>query len=125
MIVIKHRGSFRKVSRFLNKMSKLDVRNILSKYGQIGVNALAEATPSRSGETASSWNYSIEIGSGHYAIYWSNSHTNDGVNIALILQMGHGTGTGGYYSGIDYINPALRPIFDQIAEDVWSEVTSA
>lgn len=89
----------------------------------MGVNALASATPSESGETASSWYYTIVRRRGYYSVRWSNRHINQGVNIAVILQYGHGTGTGGYVQGRDYINPAIRPIFDQMVNEEWKEVT--
>ena len=92
-------------------------------YGQRGVNALAAATPKDTGLTAASWYYEVERTDNDLAIYWKNSNTNNGVNIAVILQYGHGTNGGGYVRGIDYINPALRPIFEEIANDVWEEVT--
>lgn len=89
----------------------------------MGRNALSNATPHESGATAQAWTYTIESGAGYHSIRWHNSHSNEGVNIAVILQYGHGTGTGGYVQGRDYINPAMRPIFDQIANEVWREVT--
>lgn len=95
----------------------------VERYAQMGVNALKSATPKESGDTASSWFYTISRRDGNLTIEWDNSNVNDHVNIALILQLGHGTGTGGYFSGIDYINPALRPIFDEIATNIWKEVT--
>lgn len=125
VIEIKSTGSFDKTEKFLRRMSKLDVLSILSKYGQQGVNALMAATPSSTGTTARSWSYETEAKAGAYSIWWKNSHVEEGANIAILLQYGHGTGTGGYVQGRDYINPALRPIFDQIAEEVWKVVKSA
>lgn len=104
-------------------MSRFEIRNTLDKYGAQGVAALAAATPIRTGETAGSWNYEVERSGNRYSIVWKNDNINNGVNIALILQLGHGTGTGGYVQGVDYINPALQPIFDQLAEEAWQEVT--
>lgn len=98
---------------------------ILSKYGEMGVLALSRATPKESGETARSWSYEIEKTDSGYRLVWKNSHVNKGVPIAIILQYGHGTRNGGYVQGRDYINPALRPIFDGIAADSWKEMTSA
>jgi hypothetical protein len=98
---------------------------ILNKYGQLGVQALQTATPIDTGETAASWSYQVKKANGGYSLEFYNSHTNQGVNIAVILQYGHGTGIGTYVEGIDYINPALKPIFDQISEQVWEGVTSA
>lgn len=123
MIVITESGNFDKTEKFLKRIANREIFKSLSKYGQRGVNALAAATPIESGRTASSWSYEVEMGSDSYSIIWSNDRTNQGVNIAVILQYGHGTGTGGYVQGRDYINPAMRPIFDQIAEEAWREVT--
>lgn len=123
MITIKQKGSFKNTERYLNRLKSAEVFSILSKYGSIGVNALSNATPVESGETASSWTYSIIQRRGYYSIRWHNTHVNDGVPIAVLLQYGHGTGTGGYVQGRDYINPAVRPIFEQIANEAWKEVT--
>ena len=125
MIKITSHGKFEKTRRFFNKMSRFEVMSILDKYGRKGVDALASATPRESGETANSWSYEITGGDGNYAIQWNNSHVNKGVNIAIILQYGHGTGTGGYVAGRDYINPAVQPIFDEMAETIWKEVESS
>lgn len=95
----------------------------LKKGGERGVDALAAATPTDTGKTAASWRYRIVKERGSYRIEWWNSNNDRGAVVALLLQYGHGTGTGGYVSGIDYINPALKPIFDQIADDVWKQVT--
>lgn len=119
------RGSFNNINRFLKTMRKRDIYNALDQYAQEGVRALQDATPVDSGITASSWAYSVDDTKGSYSIHWTNSNTNKGVNIAIILQYGHGTGTGGYVQGRDYINPAIRPIFDRISEKVWKAVTSA
>ena len=125
MIRVRHKGDFRNTERFLKAMVQKDFSAILHRYGQRGVDELAAATPERSGKTASSWSYEIEgsRGSG-YRIFWTNSNENDGVNIALLIQYGHGTGWGGYVTGTDY-NPALKPVIDQLAEDLWSEVRNA
>lgn len=125
MIKITSQGDFNKTFKFLNFMQNWKVDRILQKYGQQGVAALAAATPFDSGTTANSWNYSIKSSGSSAAIYWGNSNVNKGVNIAVILQYGHGTGTGGYVQGRDYINPAMRPIFDKIAEEAWREVVNA
>lgn len=96
----------------------------LSKYGEMGVQALVEATPKRTGETANSWYYEILETPTGVSIVWNNSHVEKGyANIALLLQYGHGTRNGGYVQGIDYINPALAPIFEKIAKSAWEEVT--
>jgi len=95
----------------------------LEKYGPIGVKALAAATPVDSSDTANSWYYEIIKRPGYYSIQWLNSNMEDGVSIAAIIQYGHATGNGGYVQGLDYINPAMQPIFQQIAADMWKEVT--
>lgn len=117
------KGSWDKTERFLRKQQANQAFTILDKYGQQGVTALAAATPEESSETANSWTYEIVNRRGYYAIHWSNTHSEDGVNIAAILQYGHGTGTGGYIQGRDYIMPAIRPIFDQMLAEMWREVT--
>lgn len=123
MITFRHQGDFSKTEKFLRKASKTDISSVLHKYGRKGVAALAAATPVDSGLTASSWSYEISMSGGSYTITWSNSHINKGVPIAIILQYGHGTGTGGWVQGRDYINPAIQPIFDEIADSAWREVT--
>lgn len=106
-------------------MSRFNISDILNGYGQIGVDALISATPVRSGLTAGSWGYEVTRTSDQYKITWTNTHMHEGVAIAVLIQYGHGTGTGGYVQGIDYINPAIRPIFEEIANSVWKAVTSA
>lgn len=124
MIRFKHSGDFKHTEAFFKNATRQSPENILQKYGQAGVDALAAATPKDTGATAASWSYEIVATRSGYSIYWSNSNENRGVNIALILQYGHGTGTGGYVKGVDYINPAIRPIFDEIANAAWKEVTA-
>lgn len=124
MITFKHIGSFKNTERFLTKAQQLQVGKILSGYGAKGVQALANATPVRTGLTANSWAYSIEVTSWGYALSWENSNVNAGANVAILIQYGHGTGTGGYVQGQDYINPAIQPLFDEMAEAIWKEVTS-
>lgn len=123
MITFKHKGDFSNTLGFLKKAK--DVRRLvnLDKYGRQGVAALASATPIDSGETAASWYYEIKNEDGVTHINFCNSHINDGVPIAIILQYGHGTGTGGWVEGRDYINPSIQPLFDRITEDAWREVT--
>ena len=123
MIRFRHKGDFSKLTRYFEKMRNAIKLGILDKYGREGVAALASATPVDSGETANSWYYEIEHKSGSASIIFKNSHVNDGVPIAIILQYGHGTGTGGCVEGRDYINPVVQPLFDKIANDVWREVT--
>lgn len=124
MVSFKHRGNFNRIDKFLNKMQKRDYLNILDTYGRMGVDLLSSNTPVDSGKTSESWTYEIERTNDKTTIRWLNTNVNNGVNIAIILQYGHGTGTGGYVQGRDYINPAMRPVFDKIAEQAWKEVTS-
>jgi hypothetical protein len=114
-----------KTEEFLTRMQKLQIERILNKYGQEGVSALAAATPHDSGATAAAWGYEIIQDGDGYSIHWTNDNINKNVNIAVILQYGHGTGTGGYVAGRDYINPVMAPIFDKIANDAWNEVNNA
>ena len=127
MIEIKASGSTQKTISFLTKMQNIngDIRATLETAGQRGVDALSAATPMDSGLTAMSWGYDIETSGDTTTIWWTNTNTISGVNVAIILQYGHGTGTGGWVSGRDYINPAIQSIFDDIANDVWKKVTSA
>lgn len=118
-------GGFTKTERFINRMKRREYLNVLDEFGREGVQALRNATPVDSGKTAESWDYEIKRTRNCTEIIWTNSNINDGVPIAIILQYGHGTGTGGYVQGRDYINPAIRPIFDKIAEKAWKVVTSA
>lgn len=118
-------GGFTKTERFLNRMKRREYLNVLDEFGRDGVQALRNATPVDSGATAEAWDYEIKRTRNYTEIVWTNSNVNDGVPIAVILQYGHGTGTGGYVQGRDYINPAIRPVFDKIAEKAWKVVTSA
>lgn len=125
MIRIVSSGSFAKTTSFLNRMIQGDLYKGLERYGEAGVRALASVTPQDSGKTAASWSYKIEGSSNSgLRISWYNDNVNQGEVIAILLQYGHGTGTGGYVQGRDYINPAIRPIFDQMADEVWKKVTS-
>lgn len=123
MIKISHKGDFTKTTQFLKSAKVFDPRKILDRYGRAGVAALSAATPTDTGLTAASWSYEIVITKGSYEIKFNNSNIQNGVPIAIILQYGHGTGTGGWVEGRDYINPAIQPIFDQIADEAWREVT--
>jgi hypothetical protein len=125
MITITSTGDFKRLEKFLYQMKSQKFLSAVTKYAQKGVDALASVTPVDSGKTANSWDYEIVTGPQTTNIYWINSNVNNGVNIALILQYGHGTGTGGYVEGRDYINPAIRPIFDSMTDGIWKEVTSA
>ena len=122
MITINVRGSTKRTEGFLRRNKKIKISN-LDTYGVMGVNALAAATPVNTGVTASSWNYQIVEEDGRTTIVWTNSNVVKGQNIALLLEYGHGTRNGGYVVGLDYINPALRPVFDDIAAKAWREVT--
>lgn len=124
MIRIKQRGNFKKTEKLLKKSIGFNYRNVLEKYGQQGVSALSASTPIDSGLTSTSWSYEIIQNGSSISIVWNNSNIQNGVNIAVILQYGHGTRNGGYVNGIDYISPALKPIFNKIAESAWKEVTS-
>lgn len=123
MITFTQKGNFSNTERYLNRLKTLELNSILNKYGTMGVNILSNATPKESGETAESWYYTIVQRPGYYSIRWHNRHENDGVPIAVILQYGHGTGTGGYVQGRDYINPAVRPLFEEMLDLAWKEVT--
>ena len=123
MITFRHKGDFSRTQKWLRKIREAARLGILDKYGREGVAALASATPTETGTTASSWYYEIKRRNGSVAIVFCNSNINDGVPIAIILQYGHGTGTGGWVEGRDYINPAIQPVFDKAANDLWREVT--
>ena len=123
MISFRQKGDFSKLTKYLEKVKEGFDVGILDKYGQAGVRALASATPVDTGLTANSWYYKIEKSKGSVSIDFYNSNIQKGVPIAVILQYGHGTKNGGWVQGRDYINPAIRPIFDAIVEDAWKEVT--
>lgn len=125
MVSFSSEGSFDKTERFLKAMQKLEIDKILDAAGQKGVAALSRATPTDSGLASHSWGYEVKKSGGGVTIGWTNSDVENGFPVALMIQYGHGTGTGGYIQGRDYINPAMRPIFDQIADTVWKAVTSA
>ena len=123
MIRFRQKGDFSNLTRYLEK-NKNGIRvGDLEKYGRAGVSALASATPVDSGLTASSWYYKIERAKNSVMIKFGNSNVQNGVPIAIILQYGHGTRNGGWVEGRDYINPAIQPVFDQIADSAWREVT--
>ena len=125
MIKVTHRGSFRNAEAFLKRMQTRAYLKGLAKYGPIGVAALKAATPVDSSETAQGWYYEIIDRPGYFSIQWLNSHTVEPghIPVAVLIQYGHATGNGGYVHAQDYINPAMRPIFAQIAADMWKEVT--
>lgn len=123
MISFRQKGDLSRLNGYLEKLRETARIGILDKYGRMGVAALSSATPVDTGKTASSWSYTIERGDGVIKLLFDNSNVNKGVPIALILQYGHGTRNGGWVEGRDYINPAIQPIFDQLLDDVWREVT--
>ena len=123
MIRFRQKGDFSKLTRYFERVKEVVRLGDLDKYGRAGVAALASATPVDSGLTASSWYYKIENKGGSVTISFHNSNIQNGIPIAIILQYGHGTGTGGWGEGRDYINPAIQPIFDEIANNAWREVT--
>lgn len=128
IIKFKHSGNWKKTERFLKKNYGLSFEQILENYGRRGVEALRMYTPVDTGLTANSWYYTIDKDKKGIpvSITWGNTHLEDGrVNIAVLLQYGHGTRNGGYFEGIDYINPALQPIFEDIANSIWWEVTNS
>ena len=123
MISFRQKGDFSKLDKYFERLKEAGKIGVLDKYGRAGVSALASATPTRTGKTAASWSYEIKRQNGSTSIEFLNSNINKGVPIAIILQYGHGTGTGGWVEGRDYINPAIQPIFDKLAEEAWKEVT--
>lgn len=123
MIEITQKGSFNNTEVYLRRLKEFQVAAILSKYGARGVAALSNATPTDTGLTAASWYYEVVQRPGYYSIRWHNSNVRDGIPVAILIEYGHGTGTGGYVAGRDFIMPAIRPIFDQIAAEVEREVS--
>ena len=122
VISFKTTGNLKKTEGFLSRIVQQHYRNKLNHYGFLGVQALQAATPKDTGLTAESWSYEIAQEGDRLGLYWKNGSQNDGVLIAILLQYGHGTGTGGWVEGLDYINPALRPIFQKMANEIWKEV---
>lgn len=123
MIRCRVKGDFKNTYRFLERIRKLDFESLLEKYAQEGVDALAAATPKRTGKTAASWKYEIVKQNGRISVFWTNDNMNEGVPIAVILEYGHGTGWGSYVQGRHYISPAIQPVFDKIADEVRREVS--
>lgn len=124
-ISVHQKGDFKKTEKFLKKSFGQNYKTLLSKYGQRGVSALSAATPIETGTTASCWDYEIIQNGSNISIVWNNHNVVNGVNIAVILQYGHATRNGGWVEGRDYINPALQPIFDKIADEAWKEVAKS
>lgn len=125
MISFESKGDFKNIEKFLKTMKRGDLFKTLDSAGQKGVSALSSATPALTGATASGWSYKTEIARDHASIIWTNSVVVAGKPLVILLQYGHGTGTGGYVRGRDFINPAMKPIFDEIANDVWKAVQTA
>lgn len=123
MMSFRHKGSFENTEEFFSKALNTNYESILEVYGEKGVSALKAATPRKSGKTAESWGYKIDRKNGKWRLCFTNSNVQNGVNIAFILDYGHGTPSGIYVAGRNYIDPAIRPIFDKLADDVWKEVT--
>ncbi len=125
MLIFRQRGNFNNTERFIKKVLNKEIYKNLDEYGMKGVEALRASTPVRTGLTADSWDYKIIQNKGDIKIVWTNSNFNKGEQIAVLIQYGHGTGNGGYVQGRDYINPSMRVVFDEIAEDIWREVVNA
>lgn len=125
MIEVTSSGNFKNTERFLYTMATGDVFDILETYGQLGLDTLTLATPVDTGLTAGSWSYEVVRKDGKYQIIWHNTNLESGIPVAILIQYGHATGTGGWVEGYDYINPAIQPLFDKIAQDVWEVVQNA
>lgn len=126
MISVKHKGDFKKTTDFLVRVKDPSRKMaILNKFGAKGVEVLKDRTPFKTGKTANSWSYEVTKSDGEYVVSFKNSNENNGVNIAIILQYGHGTRQGGYVQGRDYINPAIQPVFEEMADELWEEVRRA
>jgi len=121
-ITFRHKGDFSKTEKFFHVLLNREYLNVLERYGRAGVSALASATPKDSGETAASWTYEISHDRIRSSITFVNTNIQNGVNIAIILQYGHGTRHGGYVAGRDYVNPAIQPVFDKMADEAWREI---
>lgn len=124
MFSLESRGDFRKTEKYLNKLLTVTDNFSFDRYGQMGVNALASATPRDSNTAAESWYYEVVQKAGKVELIWKNRNIENGFKVVIGIQYGHGTGTGGWVQGIDFINPALKPIFQKIADDLWKAVTS-
>ena len=123
LIKVRHKGSFNNIERFFNRVLKRDYLNILSDYAAQGVEALREYTPVDTGLLADSWGFEIESGNGITTIWFTNDDIENGQNVAILLLYGHGTRNGGYVEGVDFVSPALQPIFQDLADTMWREVT--
>ena len=126
LVTLHSKGKFENTKNFFTRMIRKEYAKVLSRHGEMGVQLLAANTPVDTGKTAASWSYEITNDKNGISIIWSNSNIQKGyANVALLLQYGHATGTGGYVQGIDYINPALQPVFDKLAEAAWEEVRNS
>lgn len=125
MIRVQQNGDFKKITTYLEKIKHPINESLLNKYGREGVSALEASTPVDTGQTAKSWRYATSISQGKAVLSFHNTNIQNGVPIAIILQYGHATGNGGWVEGRDYINPALRPVFDRLAKEAWREVTKS
>ena len=125
MITFTQKGDFEKTFKFFKKATGISKRQVLDAYGLMGVRALQNATPVDSGETAKGWYYTVSKTKTGYKITWRNSNTNKGIPIAILIQYGHATGTGGYVQGRDFINPAIRPVFDNMSESIRKELNDS
>lgn len=123
-ITMRHKGDFKNLEKVLSHSGNGKTNINASKIGEAGVASLAAATPKDTGKTASSWRYEVNSEGGKTQVSWVNDNVNDGQNVALLIQYGHGTGTGGYVPGVDYINPAIQPVLDSMSDEVWKEVTT-
>ena len=124
-ITFKQTGDFSKVTKYLNSIKGRNYRSTLEKYAEEGVQALRDNTPIDTGITSESWAYEIVTTAKGFSIIWTNSNVTDsGVPIVILLQYGHGTRSGSFVQGIDFINPTMKPIFDKIVESLWKEVES-
>jgi len=123
MIKVTQSGNFNSAEKFLKKNRDTIILSVLNKYGALGVRSLAVGTPTSTGATAESWFYQIEKKNEQYLLSWHNTHMAGGIPVVILLQYGHATRNGGYVQGIDFINPAIRPVMEQIATDAWKEIT--
>lgn len=123
LVVMKQSGSLKNFEGFLYKNRNRRLYQLLNEYGKQGVELLRDATPVDTGKTATGWDYEIEVSSQGVSLYWVNNNVNEGVPIAILIQYGHATRSGSYVQGVDYINPALRPLFESMATKLWKEVS--
>lgn len=124
MITFEHKGDFKKCTKYFEKIKEIARLGVLDKYGRKGVEALSDHTPRDTGRLSTSWYYIIEHGPGTATVTWCNDDIEGGCNVAILIQYGHATKNGGFVQGIDFINPAMRPILQEIADEAWREVTS-